>query len=102
MLRGKELLDQCKDVPRAAKTVALSHHERDDGSGYPDRLTGSMIHPFAKIVALADTFEGLRVTGYKHTFMKRTKVLEHMVLHGQAFNPDYFKTFLQFVAGLAL
>ena len=102
VLRGKELLDQCKDVPRAAKTVALSHHERDDGSGYPDRLTGSMIHPFAKIVALADTFEGLRVTGYKHTFMKRTKVLEHMVLHGQAFNPDYFKTFLQFVAGLAL
>ncbi|MGO9013895.1 MAG: HD-GYP domain-containing protein [Dissulfurispiraceae bacterium] len=102
VLRGKELLDQCKDVPKAAKTVALTHHERDDGSGYPDMLTGSMIHPFAKIVALADTFERLRVAGFKHTSLKRTKVLEHMVLHGHAFNPDYFKTFLQFVAELAL
>ncbi len=102
VLRSKELLDLCKDVPKAAKTVALTHHERDDGSGYPDMLTGSMIHPYAKIVALADTFERLRVAGFKHTSMKRTKVLEYMVLHGRAFNPDYFKTFLQFVAGLAL
>jgi HD-GYP domain-containing protein (c-di-GMP phosphodiesterase class II) len=102
VLRGKELLDQCKDIPKAARTVALTHHEREDGSGYPDMLTGSMIHPFAKIVALADTFERLRVAGFKHTSMKRTKVLEYMVHNGHAFNPDYLKTFLQFVAGLAL
>jgi HD-GYP domain-containing protein (c-di-GMP phosphodiesterase class II) len=101
-LRGKELPDQYTDVPKAAKTVALTHHERDDGSGYPDMLTGSMIHPFAKIVALADTFEKLRVAGFKHTSMKRTKVLEYMVVHGHAFNHGYFKTFLQFVAGPGL
>ncbi|HXW68590.1 MAG TPA: HD domain-containing phosphohydrolase, partial [Dissulfurispiraceae bacterium] len=102
VILGRQLLDQCEDVPKTAKTVALTHHERDDGTGYPDMLSGSLIHPFAKIVALADTFERLRVTGFKHAPMKRTKVLEYMVLHGHAFDPDYLKTFLKFVAGLAL
>jgi HD-GYP domain-containing protein (c-di-GMP phosphodiesterase class II) len=36
------------------------HHEREDGSGYPNGLTSSQINPLAKIVAVADTFTALR------------------------------------------
>lgn len=36
--------------------VALQHHEREDGSGYPNGLEGSQISRFSKIVALADIF----------------------------------------------
>ena len=34
----------------------LQHHEREDGSGYPNKLTSSRIHPLAKIIAVADAF----------------------------------------------
>lgn len=39
--------------------VALQHHEREDGSGYPQGLTSSEIHPFAKITAIADVYSAM-------------------------------------------
>ena len=39
--------------------VALQHHEREDGSGYPRGLAGDQIHEYAKIVGLADVYEAL-------------------------------------------
>lgn len=49
------------DAPlfRLAAEVALRHHERWDGSGYPDGLTGDAIPESARIVALADVFDAL-------------------------------------------
>lgn len=37
--------------------VALQHHERGDGSGYPKGMTGEEIHEYSRIVALADFFD---------------------------------------------
>jgi HD-GYP domain-containing protein (c-di-GMP phosphodiesterase class II) len=39
--------------------VALHHHEREDGSGYPQGLKGDQIHEYAKIVGVADAYESL-------------------------------------------
>lgn len=39
--------------------VALQHHERDDGSGYPLRLNKQNIHPFSQITAVADVFSAM-------------------------------------------
>ncbi|HBF40182.1 MAG TPA: hypothetical protein DDW50_23100 [Firmicutes bacterium] len=39
--------------------MALQHHEREDGSGYPRSLTSKRIHPFAKIIAVADVFDAM-------------------------------------------
>ena len=39
--------------------VAEQHHEREDGSGYPAGLDGEAMHVYAKIVALADTYEAM-------------------------------------------
>jgi len=39
--------------------VALHHHEREDGSGYPQGLKGDQIHEYAKIVGVADAYEAL-------------------------------------------
>ncbi len=47
-------------------TVALQHHEREDGSGYPQGLTGEQIHEYAKIVGLADVYESLSHTRLCH------------------------------------
>lgn len=54
-IMGNELLRESELDPRIA-LVALQHHERDDGSGYPEQLERTQIHLFSKIVALADVY----------------------------------------------
>ncbi|MBW7455821.1 HD-GYP domain-containing protein [Paenibacillus sepulcri] len=39
--------------------VALEHHERIDGSGYPYRITGDKMHPVSKIVAVSDVYSAM-------------------------------------------
>ncbi len=47
------------DLLRTARVVALSHHEKWDGSGYPKQLKEEAIPLTARIVALADAFDAL-------------------------------------------
>lgn len=47
----------------ASALVAFQHHERGDGSGYPKALTKDEIHPYAQIVAVADVFVEMGLTG---------------------------------------
>ncbi|MFP4075349.1 MAG: HD domain-containing phosphohydrolase [Halochromatium sp.] len=57
---GYEILSQSQaPVFRLAAEIALRHHERWDGSGYPDGLAGTAIPESARIVALADVFDAL-------------------------------------------
>lgn len=51
-----------KDIPSPwpIAAIALQHHERLDGSGYPQGLTGEQIIPEAKVMAVADVFEAMR------------------------------------------
>jgi len=49
------------------KNAVLSHHEREDGSGYPYGLRAKDIHIYAKIVAIADVYDALTSsTSYRH------------------------------------
>lgn len=43
----------------AAAVIAKEHHEKYDGSGYPDKISGENIHIYARIVAIADVFDAL-------------------------------------------
>ena len=48
-----------RKIMKAADTIAYEHHENWDGSGYPRGLKGEEIHPFGRIVAIADVFDAL-------------------------------------------
>ena len=39
--------------------VSLQHHEREDGTGYPNRLSGEQIHEYAKIIGICDIYEAM-------------------------------------------
>lgn len=56
---GFEMLQNIKGIPSSAAVVALQHHERENGSGYPYGLSQHEIHPFSKIVAVADVFHSM-------------------------------------------
>lgn len=56
-----------KEIPYLNSSVSygvLMHHEKIDGSGYPFQLTGDKIHKFAKIIAIADTFDNANSNRY--------------------------------------
>ncbi|RZU47852.1 putative two-component system response regulator [Fluviicoccus keumensis] len=57
---GADIIGEQQDeLLRAARLIALSHHEHWDGSGYPHGLKGVAIPLMARIVALADAFDDL-------------------------------------------
>ena len=57
-VRGYNILRE-KDVDNHVKFVAMMHHERCDGSGYPMGLRADQIDSHAKIVAIADVYEAM-------------------------------------------
>ncbi|WP_296952103.1 HD domain-containing phosphohydrolase [uncultured Massilia sp.] len=57
---GLQILDGSqRPILKAAAVIAHQHHEKYDGSGYPQGLQGEDIHPYARIVAVADVFDAL-------------------------------------------
>lgn len=60
--KGFDLLRNLHSVSLLVAHCAYQHHERIDGSGYPRGLVDSEIHPFAKIIAVADVFDALTST----------------------------------------
>lgn len=87
----------------AGCTVALQHHEKWDGSGYPKGLKGEEIHIFARIVMITDVFDALASDRpYKKAFPieKILTIMEEG--RGSFFDPHLLQLFLdslqQFVA----
>lgn len=54
---GYELLSKIPGIAESVRLGVIDHHEREDGSGYPKGLTGADIHPYAKIIAIADIYD---------------------------------------------
>ena len=84
------------DFRRIAENVAHYHHERVDGSGYPDGLKGNQIPLEARIMAVADVYDALvsrRVYKEKFSFEKADAIiLEGM---GTQFDPDLCKYYIK-------
>ncbi len=56
---GYEILSSLKDISMTSAVIALSHHERFDGTGYPLQIKGHDIHEYARIVAVTDVYDAL-------------------------------------------
>ncbi|HKK48126.1 MAG TPA: HD domain-containing phosphohydrolase, partial [Alkalispirochaeta sp.] len=83
------------EILRVAREVTQSHHERYDGQGYPDGLSGDNIPLSARIVALADVFDALSSARvYKEAFSRdrcREIIAEERGAH---FDPVVTQAFL--------
>ena len=64
---GYDMVKKLQYIDKSVSYGVLMHHERVDGSGYPLGLKGDEIHPFAKIIAIADVFDAINSDrGYKN------------------------------------
>jgi len=59
VLYGYELVQESKMVPVEAEGLILQHHERPDGSGYPEGLIGSQMLSLAQILSLCDEYDSM-------------------------------------------
>jgi putative two-component system response regulator len=77
-----------------AERIALRHHERWDGGGYPDGAAGEEIPLGARIVALADMFDALtHARPYKPAWPVREAVTEIVSQRGRQFDPGLVDAF---------
>jgi putative two-component system response regulator len=84
------------DVPvlQMAEEVALAHHEKFDGSGYPSNLQGEQIPLSARIVALADFFDALTMDRcYRPAFSDEKALAMVKESSGTHFDPHVVKAF---------
>ena len=93
---GYEILrDSESPLLQCAAMLALSHHEKFDGSGYPKSLAGSAIPLFGRIVAVADVFDALTSSRpYKKAWPLTDAVSFLETSAGKHFDPMCVEAFL--------
>lgn len=86
-----------KDIPQFSDVLpgVLHHHERWDGRGYPHQLKGDDIPLYARLIALADSFDAMSSDRTYRTAMSRDQVLQEInECAGAQFDPDLAKVFV--------
>jgi response regulator RpfG family c-di-GMP phosphodiesterase len=82
-------------IMRTAATIALQHHERWDGTGYPHGLVEDETHIFGRITALADVFDALACDRVYKKAWPLDEVLEYLrEQRGRQFDPALVDIFL--------
>lgn len=85
-------------VDTASALIIYQHHERMNGSGYPEKLKGEQIHTFARICAVVDVYDAL-VADRPY----RAALLPHIAFQilesaGEEFDPNILHNFFQHIA----
>ena len=99
---GAELLAQ-SGIPgtATAEAIARHHHERWDGTGYPDQLAGEAIPLEARIVSIAEVFDAMtHDRPYRPALSVDATLAEMYALAGAQFEPRLLYLFLRMVANL--
>jgi len=90
-----EILESTGHLTEEARIIALQHHERHDGNGYPRGLRGDKIHLYAKICCIADVFDALTSN---RPYRKRSSTFESIRIMKREmereFDPQFFTKFM--------
>lgn len=93
---GRDLMKQTKDIPIAVVQIIGQHHERYDGSGYPDHLHQDEISKLGQMAAIVDVYDALTSNRVYHTGMEPTAALKKLYeWSSHHFNPDLVRRFIQ-------
>ncbi len=85
---GMSILAQVVDCPEPVREVAMQHHERLDGSGYPFGCNGRAVHNYSMLAAAADAFDAMTSNRVYHSGKPARQALKELcAARGQKFDP---------------
>ncbi|PKL51435.1 MAG: two-component system response regulator [Nitrospira bacterium HGW-Nitrospira-1] len=94
-VKGEEILRPIKQLRHILPAIR-SHHEKMDGSGYPDRLKGDNIPLLAKILCVADSVDAIiSDRPYRPAYGREYSVSELKKCNGTQFDPEVVKAFIK-------
>ena len=95
---GYDILLKSPEVGQIPLDITLHHHERRDGSGYPDKQAGDQISELAQMAAIVDVYDAITADRCYHKGMSAAaalrKIYEWSKFH---FNPAYAQDFMRCV-----
>ena len=93
-IKGYNYLKGCLDISAPSRIVALQHHERFDGKGYPDNMKSKSISRFARMVAIADVYDALTSDRPYRKAMSPNDAVEYILSKGNTqFDYEMVKAF---------
>ena len=98
VLLGVEKIKQFSSVEQEAIEGIAQHHEKHNGTGYPNRLSGKQIGVFGRILSLSDVYDALSSKRVYKGALPPNKALGMMYkMRGQAWAPGYVERFIKMV-----
>jgi HD-GYP domain-containing protein (c-di-GMP phosphodiesterase class II) len=96
---GFEILRKKEGVSLMSAHVALQHHEKYDGTGYPRGLAGDEISEFSRIVAITAIYDDLASVGFETSRLLPHQAVEYLTIHsGKWFDPEILQVFFGTIA----
>lgn len=97
---GYNIVKDTSGIPAEIATAILTHHEKEDGSGYPMGLTGDQLNLYSKVITIADIFDAMTAARTYKDKDTPVKVFD-LMQHGSfgVLDPVVLRTFLENVTG---
>lgn len=96
---GEEILNHIEGLKEIVSAVK-SHHEHYDGNGYPDKLQGTKINLYSRIIAVADTFDAMTTDRPYRKALSNEIALQEIQDHsGNQFDPAVIAAFMNVFHG---
>ena len=93
---GLEMIEGLSGIPDLAREVIFGHHERIDGSGYPQGLRGDEVTLPIRIVGVVDTFTTLTSLGSHREPLNTFEAIQKMhTEQREGFDPDVLQAFIR-------
>ena len=94
---GSQILKNINEMPKLS-VGARWHHERYDGPGYPDGLTGEEIPEEARIIAVADSYDAMSSNRSYRNIISQDKIREEIASgSGTQFDPRFAEIMLKMI-----
>lgn len=93
---GLDILDECGILNQDVIDMVAHHHERHDGTGYPQSLSGNRIPPFARIAAIVDTYDAITSNREHATAVSPTDAIKILYqARDEDFQAELVESFIQ-------
>ena len=96
-VRGHEMLTAAADVSEGVRDVCRHHHERMDGTGYPDAMAGTQISLLARMGAVCDVYDAVTSDRPYKAGWDPAHALSQMATWAGHFDPTVFQSFVKCV-----